>query len=182
MHTPVVPPVSITVSINDTPLVMGVDTGAAVTIILKGMFYNNLSCSVASESTESHALKTYSGNSTVFQTAPCSSHEQVETDIRRLEKENILVPVAHSEWTAPIVMVPESDRTIRICRDYKVTINPYLDIDQYPLPKTYSLFWLVTNNFRRQTCLKLINKCCWMKNPRSILRLILHVGCFATLV
>ena len=66
--------------------------------------------------------------------------EQVETEICRLEKENILVTVSHSEWAAPIVVVHKSDRTIRICGDYKVTINPCLVVDQYPLPNPQDLF------------------------------------------
>ena len=48
--------------------------------------------------------------------------------------------VTHSDWAAPIVAVPKQDGKLRICGDYKVTVNAALDIDQYPLPKPDDLF------------------------------------------
>ena len=45
-----------------------------------------------------------------------------------------------SEWAAPIVAVPKSDGRIRICGDYKVTVNPHIEPDRHPLPKPDDLF------------------------------------------
>ena len=45
-----------------------------------------------------------------------------------------------SDWAAPVVPVPKGDRRIRVWGDYKVTCNPCLEPDQYPLPKPSNLF------------------------------------------
>ena len=66
--------------------------------------------------------------------------EAIELELQRLESSGILKPVTHSEWAAPIVVVPKKNGRFRLCGDYKVTANPVLDIDQYPLPKPDDLF------------------------------------------
>lgn len=40
-----------------------------------------------------------------------------------------------SEWGTPIVPIVKSDGSLRICGDYKVTVNPKLLIDGHPLPR-----------------------------------------------
>ena len=49
----------------------------------------------------------------------------------------VLEKTTFCEWAAPIVVVPKKDGCMRICVDYKDTINPSLDVDQYPLPKLW---------------------------------------------
>lgn len=39
----------------------------------------------------------------------------------------------------PIVQVPKSDGSVRICGDCKVTINPVLQVDKHPIPKLENL-------------------------------------------
>ena len=46
----------------------------------------------------------------------------------------------HNEWATPIVPVPKRDGTIRICGDYKVSVNPALIVDQHPLPSAEEIF------------------------------------------
>ena len=68
-------------------------------------------------------------------TVPFALKERVESELDRLERDGVLEKTPYSEWAAPIVTVPKQDGQIRICGDYKVTINPKMDVDQYPLPK-----------------------------------------------
>ena len=55
-------------------------------------------------------------------------------------KDGVLRPIEYSEWTAPIVPVVKGDNDIRICGDYKMTVNKESICENYPLPKTEDLF------------------------------------------
>ena len=79
---------------------------------------------------------------------PFAIKESVGREIDRLVENGTLHPVEHSEWAAPIVPVPKKDGTIRICGDFKVTVNPYLVVDQHPLPKPTKLFACLTGGKR----------------------------------
>ena len=67
-------------------------------------------------------------------------HEAVTKELDRLESEGILRPITYSEWSSPIIVVPKPDGNIRICADYKNTVNPCIEADQYPLPTADDLF------------------------------------------
>lgn len=75
---------------------------------------------------------------------PYAIKEQVGRELNRLEETGTLRKVDYAEWAAPIVPVPKKDGSIRICGDYKVTINPSLQVDQYPLPKPTDLMTCLT--------------------------------------
>ena len=63
---------------------------------------------------------------------PYSLKAKVETELVRLKREGILIQVTWSDWATPVVVMPKVDG---LCRDFKVTINPALKIDRYPLPR-----------------------------------------------
>ena len=71
---------------------------------------------------------------------PYALRPLVEQELERLERAGVLQPGSHSDWAAPIVTVPKHDGAVRICRDYKLTVNPVLDVDQYPLSPPDDLF------------------------------------------
>ena len=55
--------------------------------------------------------------------------------------DGILRPVQFSEWAAPIVPALKSDKTsVRICGDFKQTVNRVAKLDRYPIPKMEDLF------------------------------------------
>ena len=71
---------------------------------------------------------------------PFSLKEAVEKELDRLEEARAIQKVPHSQWAAPIVPVPKANGKLRLCGDYKVTINHFLEVEQYPLPKPDELF------------------------------------------
>ena len=78
---------------------------------------------------------------------PYALKQKVEAELDRLEQQGIIKKVEHSSWAAPIVVVPKTDKLIHICRDYKVSINPYVRTEGYPLPTVQDLFSSVSNGW-----------------------------------
>ena len=76
---------------------------------------------------------------------PYASKERVSQELDRLVETGVLHKVGYAEWAAPIVLVLKKDGSICICRDYKVTVNPALCVDQYPLPKPADLMTSLTS-------------------------------------
>ena len=71
---------------------------------------------------------------------PYAIRGAIEKDLERLVNLGVIEKTNYSDWAAPIVAVPKPNGTVRICGDYKVTVNPVLQVDQYPVPKAEDLF------------------------------------------
>lgn len=70
---------------------------------------------------------------------PFAIKDIVSNEIERLLKEDILKPVESSEWATTIVPVVKSDGKICLCGDNKITLNKYLKVDKYPIPRVNDL-------------------------------------------
>ena len=65
----------------------------------------------------------------------------VEQELECLKSAGIIEPVECSDCAAPIVPVLKIDRkSVRICGDFKLTVNQVSCLDRYPLPKIDNLF------------------------------------------
>ena len=73
-------------------------------------------------------------------TVPLALKEKVELELEKLESMGIISPVQYSNWAAPIVPVLKRNGTVRICGDYKTTVNQAAIIESYPLPRVEQLF------------------------------------------
>ena len=62
---------------------------------------------------------------------PLEMKEAVEAEIDRMEEDVISKSVPYFEWAIPIVVVTKLDGTIKICADYKRTVNSVKN-DKYP--------------------------------------------------
>ncbi|XP_062520011.1 uncharacterized protein LOC134194998 [Corticium candelabrum] len=64
----------------------------------------------------------------------------VEQQRDTFKRNGLVKRIQHSEWTASIVTPMKRDNTVRIIGDFKMTMNPQLDIDSYPLPRIDDIF------------------------------------------
>ncbi|XP_065188286.1 uncharacterized protein K02A2.6-like [Sycon ciliatum] len=58
---------------------------------------------------------------------PYALRPAVERELDRLEGEGIIRPVKSAEWASPLVIVSKKNGDIRLCADFKVTINRHID-------------------------------------------------------
>lgn len=65
---------------------------------------------------------------------PFALRPKIEKEIERLLEEKVLEPVTQTEWGTPVVPVIKLNGDIRLCGDYKSTLNLALKRHPYPVP------------------------------------------------
>ena len=65
---------------------------------------------------------------------PFALREAVDAELDRMQAENFITPVDTSKWATPLVCVPKTDGSVRLCGDYKITVNRCIHTDQHPIP------------------------------------------------
>ncbi|XP_029140205.1 uncharacterized protein K02A2.6-like, partial [Protobothrops mucrosquamatus] len=65
---------------------------------------------------------------------PFALKSKIDTELDKLLQQGILEPVDSSPWETPIVMPLKANGDIRICADYKCTLNKALQQHAYPVP------------------------------------------------
>ena len=64
-----------------------------------------------------------------------------EKELERLQEEGIISPIEYSPWASGVVPVAKRDtKDVRLCGDYKVTINPVIREDKFPQPRVEDIF------------------------------------------
>ena len=69
-------------------------------------------------------------------TVPLALKEKVEAELDNLESMGI---IQFSKWAAPVVPVVKQNGGVRLCGDYKLTVNQASPVDSYPLPRVDEL-------------------------------------------
>ncbi|CAF1493877.1 unnamed protein product [Adineta steineri] len=76
---------------------------------------------------------------------PFAYLDGVKEEIQRNITNGILEKIDTSQWAAPIVPVRKPSGKIRICGDFKVTINSQMLVDQHPIPSIDELLTRLNN-------------------------------------
>ncbi|XP_045183417.2 uncharacterized protein K02A2.6-like [Mercenaria mercenaria] len=72
---------------------------------------------------------------------PYALKDKVTEELKILEKDGVIERVDNSSWASPLVVVPKADKkSLRLCGDYKVSVNREISEDQYPLPNIDDMF------------------------------------------
>ena len=64
---------------------------------------------------------------------PYAIRPKLEQELDCQQSKGIIRPGEHSKWAVPLIPVVKSNGKVHLCEDFKVTINPVLEMDQYPL-------------------------------------------------
>ena len=67
-----------------------------------------------------------------------------------MEDEGIIEPVEVSNWATPIVCVPKTDGSVCVFGNYKGTVNPAIQTEQFPIP-TLEEIWEKVSTWKKFT-------------------------------
>lgn len=77
---------------------------------------------------------------------PYSLREKVSVQLEDLRQRNIIKKVDFSDWGSQIVLAPKKNGEIRVCCNYKPTLNPCLERNDYPIPNVDDLVFTLSGN------------------------------------
>ena len=80
-------------------------------------------------------------------TVPFANKKKIQEELDKLENDGIIRKVQTSDWAAPLVPVIKPMGKLRLCGDYKVTVNKAISLDTYPLPLIDALLANLSGGF-----------------------------------
>lgn len=69
-----------------------------------------------------------------YRQVPFALKPAVEKELDKLVQQGVLESTEYSEWATPLVPIRKSDGQIRLCGDYRSTVNKAIKKNSYPLP------------------------------------------------
>ena len=109
---------------------------------------------------------------------PYVMRDMVDKELDRLLADDIIEAVQYSDWAAPVVPVMKADKSVRLCGDYKLTVNQVAKLDRYPIPKIEDLY--APHPTRNSTCATPMNKSSYIPTVASMSRSTLLGGYLLT--
>ncbi|XP_037503417.1 uncharacterized protein K02A2.6-like [Rhipicephalus sanguineus] len=73
-------------------------------------------------------------------TVPYALRDKMSDALDQLVAQDVLTPVKTAEWATPVVPVLKKEGSLRICGDFRMTINAATATEQYPLPRVQDIF------------------------------------------
>lgn len=111
---------------------------------------------------------------------PFAIKEKVEKELDRLQNLGVIEAIDYSEWATPIVPVIKKNGSVRLCGDFKITLNPYIEIDQYPLPRIEELFVKLQGgeHFTKLDLANAYTQVCLDEKSKHLVTISTHKGLF----
>lgn len=72
--------------------------------------------------------------------APFALAPKITSEIDRLLKAGNLEPIAVSKWATPVIPVLKKNGEVRLCGNFKLTVNPQLVVKRHPIPIKEKIF------------------------------------------
>ncbi|KAK8777013.1 hypothetical protein V5799_029642, partial [Amblyomma americanum] len=77
---------------------------------------------------------------------PLALKDDVANEVDRLVQQGVWEPVSYSNWATPLVVVRKKDGTLRLCGDYRSTVNKAIKSSGYPLPTTAEMLTALSSS------------------------------------
>lgn len=111
---------------------------------------------------------------------PFAVRKLVDAELQRLVQQGVLEPTEFSKWATPVVAVVKKDKSIRICGDYRSTVNSVMKSNAYPLPTSSEVMEAVSTGkfFSKLDLQQAYQQLVVDDNSAEVLTLNTHKGLF----
>lgn len=146
-------------------------------------FANVFESKIGTYKYETIQLKLKENVSSVFckpRPIPFAFRELVDAELTKLEKQGVITKVENSRWGTPLVPVLRANKTLRLCANYSLTVNPHLEDVNYPLPKVEEMFAAIQGGqkFTKLNLKNAFNQLLLDQSTRELLAWSTHKGIF----